>query len=93
MPLWHSLLAAIDRQASVVLVRNESGADVDQFGVLGISGVVFDPATALDSFKGRVILAGATPAVGTHDSKFVVAADPIKAGEIGSAFAFKMDDE
>jgi len=74
------------RQASIVLVRNDSGSDVGQFGVLGISGVVFDPATALESFQGRVALAGVTPVAGTHEGKFVIAAEPVKNGEIGTAY-------
>ena len=75
------------RQASIVLVRNDSEADVGQFGVLGISGVVFDPATALEGFQGRVALTGVTPFAGTHEGRFVIAAEPIRSGEIGSAYA------
>jgi len=74
------------RQASIVLVRNDSGTDVGQFGVLGISGVVFDPATALEGFQGRVALSGVTPVAGTHEARFVIAAEPIKSGDIGTAY-------
>jgi len=72
------------RHADLVLVRNDSGADVSRFGVLAISDSVFAPTDA--EFKNRVVFAGVTPTSSPH-GRFVVTAEPIKAGEIGAAFA------
>jgi len=52
--------------------------------VLAISDSVFAPTDA--EFKNRDVLGGVTPTASPH-GRFVIAAEPIKAGSIGAAFA------
>jgi len=75
------------RQASIVLVRNDSGGDLNRLAVLGIDSPVIDPADNEDEFKNRVALVGVTPVEDTHEGKFVVLAEPIATGRIGRAYA------
>ena len=73
-------------QSGIVLVKNNSGADCDRFAVLGIGGPIFTPTDNVESFKNKVALAGVTPAESSHFGKFVILQEPIKTGEIGSAW-------
>ncbi|NLX59345.1 MAG: hypothetical protein GXY74_09695 [Phycisphaerae bacterium] len=75
------------QQASIVLVRNDSGSNQNRLAVLGIDTPIIDPATNLNEFKNRVTLSCVTPAVDTHEGKFVVLAEPIASGKIGRAYA------
>jgi len=68
----------------VILVQNNSGIDVDQYEVLGISGVIIDPDDNEDEFRRQVALTAITPAA-SHAGKFVITAEPIADGEIGQA--------
>ena len=72
------------RDVDIVLVRNDSGADVDQHGVLGIDGPLITPDDNLDEFKRRVVISGVTPAV-AHVFCFVVLLEPLPAGAVGLA--------
>lgn len=70
----------------VVNVRNDSGADVPQFSVLGINGVVnSDVSTTqnLNKFLSRLIFKGITPTTASHTGKFVVCLNAIKSGKVG----------
>jgi len=71
------------RQSGIIKVKNNSGADRARFDVLGIEAPLFDPAVSLDSFKARVAVTGITPDPEKHFAKFVVLAEPLKAGAIG----------
>ena len=75
------------RQASIVLVRNDSGSDRERFDVMGVGVPVIDPADGADAFKERVALAGVVPVSGTHEGLFVVLAEPLASGAIGRAYA------
>jgi len=75
------------RQTGIVLVRNDSGGDLNRLAVLGIDSPVIDPADNEDEFKNRVALVGVTPAADTHEGKFVVLAEPVATGKIGRAYA------
>jgi len=66
-----------------VLVKNSSGADVIQYGVLGIDSVVFTPTDDLQEFKNGWALDCSGPTAGTHEGVFVVCAEPIANGAIG----------
>lgn len=74
-----------DADQTVVPILNNSGVDVPPFGVLGIDSIVFDPSTNYEAFVGRPTLMGVTPVVADHTGYFVVAREPIKFGDIGSA--------
>ena len=73
----------------IVLVRNDSDAAQDQFAVLGIDGIVISPDDNEQEFKSHIVLSGVVPAVDDetdHSGRFVVLAEPLKAGSIGRAF-------
>ena len=63
-----------------ILVRNDSGADVEGFAILGVDSIVISPTDSLDEFKNRPILSVITPAVPDHAEpfgKFVILAEPL----------------
>ena len=68
-----------------VLVLNNSGSDVDRYGVLGISGVAISPADNAIEWDMRPVFTGVTPVVG-HFGKTVILLEPITNGDIGRAF-------
>lgn len=69
---------------NIILCRNDSGSAVERWGILEISGVVFDPSSGSDAeatFTSTPCLSGVTP---TDSLKpFVVAVEPIANGVIG----------
>jgi hypothetical protein len=74
-------------QASIVLVRNDSGSNQNRMAVLGVDAPIIDPSTNEEEFRNRVALACVTPEKGTHEGRFVVLAEPIANGKIGRAYA------
>ena len=68
--------------AGIVRIRNDSGADVDRFGILGLSGIVFAPEDNQDGFKTSPVLKGTTPTADQLE-RFVILQEPIKSNEIG----------
>jgi hypothetical protein len=84
--------AATHRAANIVYIKNESGYDVPECGVLGISGVAFTPvygdvvSGATAEFFRRPVLTGVTPSSGDgHADAFVVTVEPIAANGTGRA--------
>ena len=75
------------RQASMVLVRNDSGSNQNRLAVLGIDSPIIDPAANENEFKNRVAFSCVTPAENTHEGRFVVLAEPMAAGKTGRAYA------
>ena len=75
------------RQGDIILVRNDSGTDVDRFAVLGVDVPIISPADNLGNFQNQVALAGVTPTEDDHAGRFVITAGPIAASEIGLAHA------
>ncbi len=76
------------QHTGIVRVRNDSGVNVPQYGVLGVNDAVFDPAFHLEAFKRNVVLSGGLPDKDKHTAgRFVICAEPIPAGQIGKAFA------
>jgi len=73
------------RQANMVIVKNDSGADVSRYGVLGITGPLFDPTSKPVPFHQEIVMVGDEPDDRYHIGKFVIAQEPIKAGELGHA--------
>ncbi len=68
----------------LVLIKNASGSNLAQFGVLGIDAPLVDQATNDNTFRDRVVLSGSTPGTG-HSGKLAIAAVPIPNGKIGPA--------
>ena len=74
-------------QASIVLVRNDSGSNQNRMAVLGVEAPIIDPSANEEEFRNRVALSCITPAADTHEGRFVVLAEPIANGKIGRAYA------
>jgi hypothetical protein len=72
------------RQAGIVLIRNESGADRARCEVLGISGIIVKPTDNADAFKERVALRGTSPG-SEHVGRFAVLLEPLAQDAIGRA--------
>jgi hypothetical protein len=75
----------------VVWVKNDSGTDVDRFGVLGIDEPIILPDENENEFAMRVALKCVTPSAGgssedDNRGRFVICAEPIANGKIGRAF-------
>ena len=70
----------------VIWIKNTSGGNLDRFSVVGIDGIVIDPADNLAEFKRVLALQGTTPAAGRHDEKFAVLAEPVIDGRLGRAW-------
>lgn len=68
-----------------VRVRNASGADVNRYDVLGIDGILIDPATNLAEWIRAPVFMGATPEIASHSGKWAVCLEPIAAGGIRRA--------
>jgi len=66
-----------------IMIRIDSGGNLSQYEILGISGMVFAPAD--DGFKPRIILTGDTPATGSHEGKFAVLTSSLPDGDMGPA--------
>jgi hypothetical protein len=72
----------------VVKVRNNSGAAVDRFGVLGLDEPIFLPvsnAASLKELKRERQFTGVTPVAGSHRGRFAILAEPVKAGGVARA--------
>lgn len=79
------LSAAQPRGGSeVILVRNDSGADLPRFGVLEIDGPILTPTDGED-FNNQICLSGI--AVTAAGAWYVVALEPLLDGKIGKAIA------
>ncbi len=73
-------------QTNIVTVKNVTASDVPRFGVLAIGEPVISPTDNLDEFINRIAITGVMPDETEHLGKFVIAAEPIASGEIGSAY-------
>lgn len=74
---------------SVIMCRNGTGFDVPRWGVLAIGGVEINPSAedrARRSFEAMPCIFGTTPTT-TTGGKFVIAVEPIRAGDIGRVCA------
>lgn len=74
-------------RASIILVKNDSGGDVDRWGILGVESVLITPTESELGFQNDLALVGDTPTTADHTGKFVILAEPIPDGKIGRAFA------
>jgi hypothetical protein len=68
-----------------LLVKNTTGDDLNQFSIVGISGILFSPTDNLDGFKNGPVLKGVNPAVPDHDNRFAVLLSPAKDGTLALA--------
>lgn len=73
------------RQAGIVLVRNDTGADRERFDVVGLDAPIVLPGDNLDEFKRAPAFAGVLPKMPDHRGQFAVLMEPVKSGEIAAA--------
>ena len=74
------------KPSGLVLVRNSSGADVGQFGILGIEGVAITPHDNEAEFITQPVLDCGLPSTSTNRHRFVVTAEPIADDALGLAY-------
>lgn len=74
------------RVPAIVLVRNDSGADVGRFGVLAIGAPVIGPADNLAEFQTRPAFSGSAPS-GAADEPVAVLLEPAAEGGFAAAVA------
>jgi len=73
------------KQAGIALIRNESNVEIPRFGILGIDGVIIEPASNLDEFQSNFALSGVVPKSPLHFGQFAISKTPLPPGEIGKA--------
>ncbi len=78
---------AAQRSSGIILVRNDTGSDLNRFSVLGVGGPIITPDANLDSFKNKVAVSGVVPRTKTHVGRYIINLEPLKAGVIGMAYA------
>lgn len=66
-------------------IENNSGANREQYEILGIDGPLFDPTVDLELFQQFIAFKGIVPTAPTHYSRWAICAEPILDGEIGLA--------
>lgn len=71
-------------EPDLVLVRNDTGDDLDGFSVVGLGDPVTKAAARLAQFKGRGAIAGAVPTLASR-GRFAVLQEPIRDGAVGLA--------
>lgn len=70
----------------IALVRNNTGADVDRFSVLGLGDPLILPTVNEKEFQNKLAFEGNTPSTTDHaGGRFAVTLYPIRDGEIGKA--------
>lgn len=70
---------------NLALVKNNTGANLAQFAVIGLGSPVVTPTQNLAQFKALPTFIGATPATGTHEGKIGILREPIRSGKLGVA--------
>lgn len=73
-----------ERNSAIISIRNESGTDVGQFGVLGIGEPIITPADNEGQFRARIAVKGVSPQP-EHELNFAIAIEPIATNKIGRA--------
>lgn len=75
------------RDAAIIKVRNDTGADLNRRSVLGLNGPLFDPGdiNQFEAFLRDVAFSGVVPGV-AHNGRFGVLLEPAPAGAIARAY-------
>lgn len=74
------------KQNSVVLARNDSGADQPRSAILGIDGPIILPDDHLDEYLRQTAVKVVLPTDEAHLGRLVVTLDPLPAGAIGRVY-------
>lgn len=73
------------QQNGVILVRNNTGGDLDRFAAVGIDAPIIGPDDNEDEFKNRASAIGVKPAVPLHRGRFAIMLEPVASGGIAPA--------
>lgn len=76
--------------SGMILVRNDTGDDLDRFSVVGLDVPVILPDDNLPQFKSNIAFAGISPTADHVGGKFAILAAPLNDGKIGPAFALSV---
>jgi hypothetical protein len=71
-------------EGSLLVCRNDTGADLARFDVAGLDSALITPVQNLPEFQNYPRFSLATPAVPTHVGRFGVCTEPIAAGAVGN---------
>jgi len=77
--------APIVAQSGIILIRNDTGGDLDRFSIVGLANPVITPTDNLQRFKNGVAMTTATPAIPTYIGKIAIVQEPVKDGKFGRA--------
>ena len=75
----------LNRLTGTAPLRNDTGADLPRFAVVGVDGPIIAPSDNEDEFTKRATLIGVEPTVEDHRGRFAVVTEPIADGVIGQA--------
>ncbi len=75
-----------DTRNGIVYVKNNSGADLPQFSVVGLTDILIYPEDNEPEFKRQVALIGEVPVHPYHRGKFAILAEPLAEDRIGLAY-------
>jgi hypothetical protein len=70
---------------SIALVKNDTGADLDQWSAVGIDGSIITPEENLAEWGRLLAFSVVTPRLPDHEHNFAVTLEPIPQGKIGRA--------
>jgi len=73
------------RDAVTILVRNDSGSDLDPLSVVGLGAPVVTPTDNETEFRENAALAASVPDADTDAGRFAILLEGIPAGEFGRA--------
>lgn len=71
-----------NRDPTTLLIRNDTGADLPQFGIVGIGSPLVSPSDNMGAFLNRFAFAGVVPST-TYKTKFAITLEPIATGSCG----------
>lgn len=69
-------------QNGIIPIRNDTGATLPRWGVVGIGSALVDPATSELGFVNRPAMSGVDPSALTHSGQFAVMMEAVRAGAI-----------
>lgn len=70
---------------NIVLIKNNTGGNINRFSILGIGGSEIDPAN--ENFQNSTAFTGNFPSWANHtNGRFVITTEPIAAGKFGHAY-------
>lgn len=95
---WNQLLGTVEktrqpggeidrggRQDTTCIIRNDTGADLPEYGIVGFAAPLVTPSDNLSDFKGQIAFSAIVATSGQYDLKWGVALGPIAKGAWGKA--------